>query len=78
MKCPGQDMRYWKPGDIFDASCPKCGSMVEFFKDEVRRKCRCGHLMTNPKLNLGCAEWCPHAEQCTGAVPEGARARQKA
>ena len=35
MKCPGQDMRYWKPGDIFNAKCPKCGGTVEFFKDEV-------------------------------------------
>lgn len=35
MKCPGQDRRYWKPGDIFDVECPQCGNGVEFFKDEV-------------------------------------------
>jgi len=34
MKCPGQDMRFWKPGDIFDTQCPKCGRRIEFFKDE--------------------------------------------
>lgn len=28
MKCPGQDMRYWKPGDIFDVSCPHCGKRI--------------------------------------------------
>jgi HD superfamily phosphohydrolase YqeK len=78
MKCPGQDMRYWKPGDIFNAKCPKCGGTVEFFKDEVRRKCRCGHGVTNPKLDFGCAEWCPYAEQCIGAIPEEVKARQKA
>ena len=78
MKCPGQDMRFWKPGDIFDTQCPKCGSRVEFFKDEVRRKCRCGHEIVNPKLDFGCAQWCPYAEQCVGAVPEEVKERQKA
>ena len=77
MKCPGQDMRFWKPGDIFDAPCPKCGRSVEFFRDEVRRKCRCGHEIVNPKLDFGCAQWCPYAEQCVGAVPEAVKERQK-
>jgi putative nucleotidyltransferase with HDIG domain len=70
-------MRYWKPGDIFNAKCPDCGGTVEFFKDEVRRKCKCGHVMTNPKLDFGCAEWCPYAEQCIGTVPEEVKAKQK-
>ena len=26
MKCPGQDTRYWKPGDIFESPCPACGA----------------------------------------------------
>ncbi len=78
MKCPGQDMRFWKPGDIFDAPCPKCGRRVEFFRDEVRRKCHCGHEIVNPKLDFGCAQWCPYAEQCVGAVPEAVKERQKA
>ncbi len=77
MKCPGQDMRYWKPGDIFNAKCPDCGGTVEFFKDEVRRKCKCGHVLTNPKLDFGCAEWCPYAEQCIGTVPEEVKAKQQ-
>jgi len=78
MRCPGQDMRFWKPGDIFEAECPKCGGKVEFFKDEVRRKCPCGHEIVNPKMDLGCAEWCQYAEQCIGVVPEEVKARQKA
>ena len=79
MKCPGQDMRFWKPEDVFDTQCPKCGSRVEFFKDEVRRKCRgCGHEIVNPKIDFGCAQWCQYAEQCIGAVPEEVKARQKA
>ena len=77
MRCPGQDMRFWRPGDIFQIPCPKCGTTVEFFKDEVRRKCRCGHEIVNPKLDLGCAEWCPYAEQCIGAVPEEVKAKQR-
>jgi hypothetical protein len=68
MKCPGQDTRFWKPGDIFVAQCPKCGAEIEFFKDDTRRRCAwCGHLFYNPKIELGCAEWCQYAEKC---VPE--------
>jgi HD superfamily phosphodiesterase len=78
MKCPGQDLRFWKPGDIFDTPCPKCGRRVEFFKDEVRRKCRCGHEIVNPKLDFGCAQWCPYGEQCVGPLPEEVKERQKA
>jgi putative nucleotidyltransferase with HDIG domain len=70
-------MRFWKPGDIFSTQCPKCGRTVEFFKDEVRRKCHCGHEMVNPKMDFGCAQWCQYAEQCLGVVPEDVKARQK-
>ncbi len=62
MKCPGQDMRYWKPGAIFDVKCPDCGAAVEFFKDDVTRRCEaCGHKFTNPKLDLGCLSYCKYA-----------------
>ncbi len=65
MKCPGQDTRFWKPGDIFVTECPKCGAEIEFFKDDARRRCAwCGHLFYNPKIELGCAEWCQYAEKC--------------
>ncbi|NIS61945.1 MAG: HD domain-containing protein [Proteobacteria bacterium] len=70
MKCPGQDLRYWKPEDIFDFSCPQCGKEIEFFKDDVRRRCKsCGAQVTNPKIDFGCAEWCDYAEQCVGNLP---------
>ena len=66
MKCPGQDTRYWKPGDIFDIKCPVCKSRVEFFKDDSSRACKkCGNTFFNPKKDLGCAEYCEFAEQCT-------------
>jgi len=68
-KCPGQDTRFWKPNDVYNVECPKCGKPVEFFKDDIRRRCqKCGHMFINPKLNLGCARWCQYADQCVGAT----------
>lgn len=70
MKCPGQDSRYWKPGSIFEAKCPECGNIVEFFKDDTTRKCgHCGHRFANPKLDFGCAAYCKFADQCLGTLP---------
>jgi len=68
-KCPGQDQKFWKPDDIFEVRCPGCGQSVEFFKDEPKLKCRnCGRMVINPKIDLGCAEWCRYAEQCLGVA----------
>lgn len=70
MKCPGQDSRYWKPGAIFEAKCPKCGAEVEFFKDDTARKCgHCGHRFINPQMDFGCASYCEFAESCLGSLP---------
>ena len=70
MKCPGQDSRYWKPGAIFEAKCPKCGHEVEFFKDDTTRRCKqCGHRFLNPGMDFGCASYCQYAEQCIGDLP---------
>jgi HD superfamily phosphohydrolase YqeK len=70
MKCPGQDSRYWKPGAIFEAECPECNHIVEFFKDESTRKCKkCGHRLVNPNMDFGCAAYCKYAEQCLGELP---------
>jgi len=67
VKCPGQDQRYWKPEDIFEVQCTSCGHAIEFFKDEPKLKCRkCGQIVANPKIDLGCAEWCQYGEQCLG------------
>jgi HD superfamily phosphodiesterase/DNA-directed RNA polymerase subunit RPC12/RpoP len=68
-KCPGQDTRFWKPNDVYTVECPKCGKPVEFFKDDIRRRCKkCGHMFINPRLDLGCARWCQYADQCVGAI----------
>ncbi|MGC8603552.1 MAG: phosphohydrolase [Desulfomonilaceae bacterium] len=70
MKCPGQDPRYWKFDAIFDVECPNCGSKIEFFKDETRRKCKsCGQYILNPKMDFGCAAYCKFAKQCFGDLP---------
>jgi len=77
MKCPGQDTRFWKPGDIFVAQCPKCEAEIEFFKDDTRRRCAwCGHLFYNPKIELGCAEWCQYAEKCVPELMQEKKAAQ--
>jgi HD superfamily phosphohydrolase YqeK len=119
MRCPGQDPMFWKPGDVFEISCPKCGYRVEFFKFDVnpvrksstfqrdgshgaldpmfaekgivsssplqavglsngvKRKCRCGHEMINPKIDFGCAEWCSYGDSCIEGLPEEMKVRQK-
>jgi len=70
MQCPGQDTRYWKPGAVFETTCPKCGGDMEFFKDEASRRCKkCGERMLNPKMDFGCASYCKYAEQCFGSLP---------
>jgi DNA-directed RNA polymerase subunit RPC12/RpoP len=70
MKCPGQDMKYWKADAIYEVDCPKCSSKVEFYKDDTNRKCpRCGHRFVNPQLDFGCAAYCRFAEQCLGTLP---------
>lgn len=77
VKCPGQDTRFWKPDDIFVAECPKCGAEIEFFKDDARRRCAwCGHLFYNPKIELGCAEWCQFAEKCVPDLVKEKKATQ--
>ena len=71
MKCPGQDMKYWKDDAIFDADCPKCGTSIEFYKDDTTRKCsNCDYRFVNPKMDFGCASYCQFAEQCMGTLPE--------
>lgn len=70
MQCPGQDSRYWDGEAIFESHCPKCGTVVEFFKDDSKRRCRqCGHELLNPRIDFGCASYCPFAEQCLGGLP---------
>ncbi len=64
-RCPGQDLRYWTPEDIYEAACAHCGGAVEFFKDDLRRKCpHCGQYTVNPHNDMACAAWCQYAPEC--------------
>lgn len=66
-RCPGQDTQTWGFDSIFDVECPKCHVQVEFFKDEMKRKCpSCGERVFNDRMDLGCAKWCPQASACVG------------
>lgn len=77
MQCPGQDNRYWSGEAVFNIPCPHCGNELEFFKDDSQRLCkRCGHRVLNPKIDFGCASYCPYAEQCMGSLPAELRTRQ--
>lgn len=77
MQCPGQDNRYWSGEAVFEIPCPQCEAMLEFFKDDSQRLCKqCGHRVLNPKIDFGCASYCPHAEQCMGSLPAGLRIEQ--
>jgi hypothetical protein len=67
-KCPGQNTQYWGFDAIYDVACPNCSKFVEFFRDEVRRRCNsCGEMVFNDRIDLGCAKWCPAASSCIGA-----------
>lgn len=60
-------MRYWRPEDIFTVACPQCHGEIEFWKDEAMRLCRaCGVEVRNPRIDLGCADWCKHGAACLG------------
>jgi putative nucleotidyltransferase with HDIG domain len=77
MQCPGQDSRYWNSEAVFESTCPHCGARVEFFKDDSQRTCRaCGQRLLNPKMDFGCASYCPYAEQCLGSLPPERAIRQ--
>lgn len=70
-KCPGQDSQYWTAEDIFEVACGNCGYMVEFFKTDGLRRCRqCGLRVTNPRVSIGCAQWCESAKECLGYDPQ--------
>lgn len=72
MQCPGQDTRYWKTGDIFEVECPACSTVIEFFKTDSGRKCsKCGERFSNPRLDLGCANYCKFANKCSKEIKNG-------
>jgi hypothetical protein len=78
MKCAGQDKRFWEFDSVFEAKCPGCGQMMEFFKDDVDLTCKqCGAKALNPKMDFGCATYCKYARECLGSLPPELLAAQK-
>jgi len=37
--CGDRNKQKWGPDSIYDIECNKCGTKVEFFKDEENRTC---------------------------------------
>jgi len=62
-KCPGQMTN--RALESVVVPCPGCGRLVEFFTDEVKRRCKCGQTLLRESLP-SCASWCPAASQCLG------------
>jgi hypothetical protein len=58
-KCSGNNTQDWGFDSIFDVKWPSCGNMVEFFRDEIDRKCpQCKESVQNDRKDYGCGQWC--------------------
>ena len=58
-KCAGNNTHEWGFDAIFDVKCPNCGCLVEFFKDEINRRCQqCTKSVLNDRKDYGCGQWC--------------------
>ena len=62
--CPGAvNIREVRPEEI---ECPKCGSQVEIWSDEISARCsRCGDRVSRD-VGPSCIDWCSFAEECIG------------
>lgn len=66
-RCPGMNPAYFKPKDIELHKCIHCGKEIEFWKDDIKIKCRsCGQVNFNPNIGNTCLVWCKSAEKCLG------------
>jgi len=67
-RCPGMNPAYFKPKDIKINKCVNCGKEIEFWKDDIRLKCRsCGHVNFNPNIGNTCLVYCKKAAECLGS-----------
>lgn len=63
-KCTGSGLRNLTTVEV---DCAKCGTTVELFSDERRRKCPgCGEQVNRDAVAPTCAAWCPSAASCIG------------
>ena len=62
-RCPGTDSRSVRPEY---RRCTECGYRLEFFSDELTRRCpQCGSKQMK-EAEPSCVAWCPAAEACVG------------
>lgn len=65
-KCTGSNTREWDANSIFNVTCKGCGTLVEFFKDEIQRKCpQCRKTIFNNRNDFGCGQWCSSSSSHT-------------
>lgn len=58
-KCTGNNTREWGFDAIFEVQCNHCGTLIEFFKDEITRICsECKKTVSNDRKDFGCPLWC--------------------
>ena len=62
-RCPGQDMKNLR---VRLYKCPKCGSEVEIFSDEVSVKCPKCKTKVYSDMQNSCIDWCASARECLG------------
>jgi hypothetical protein len=61
------DPTSWKPSDIAEHCCTTCGVAIEFWKDDVKRRCpACGEFMFNPRRGDTFLSWYKKASECLG------------
>ena len=66
-QCPGMSSKYFKLNDIKEYKCIHCGTVIEFWKDDIKVKCsKCGKENFNPNLGNTCLVWCKEASKCLG------------
>jgi DNA-directed RNA polymerase subunit RPC12/RpoP len=61
--CPGSDMRKLK-ADLYP--CSMCGTKVEMFSDEYRRRCPNCRTVVEKDAVPACASYCQAAKECLG------------
>jgi DNA-directed RNA polymerase subunit RPC12/RpoP len=54
-ECGISNTQKWGPNSIYEIECKKCGTKVEFFKDEKKRTCpNCGEKVFNETVGEDC------------------------
>jgi len=57
--CGTSNTQKWGPDSIYNIACKKCGTEVEFFKDEKKHKCpECGEIIFNEQIEQDSGKCC--------------------